>query len=97
MNLIHSKITNHVYEKLENKTHKKVHPALPSMYTARKWWNSCASDVHHDFIIIIVRFDRRFFYHFYYAFSRKNKVPFSMAIGNGELVQHSRMLTARIK
>ena len=51
---------------------------------------------------IIVSFYRRLFDHFDHVVSRKKKVPFSMAIGNGELMQecfpkHSGMATARMK
>ena len=50
-------------------------------------------------------FDRRHFDHFDHVVSRKNKVPFSMAIGSYESAQlirecfpkHSRMRTARMK
>ena len=53
-------------------------------------------------IISIVVFYRRYFDHFDHVISRKNKVPFGMAIGNEQLMQedfpkHSSMGTVRMK
>ena len=53
----------------------------------------------HGLLLLYLVFDRR---HFDYIVSRTKKVPFSVAIENGELIhdcfpKHSRMGTARMK